>query len=398
MQNSQRPAPREERHSNLGGWSKQDREALHAELKRMPKWQPAELASRLGKPVVEVLWHLSALDAQYRSLRVSKPGSLIDRHPFEQCEEASDSEVEQEEAESRRHAKELDRALKALNAERTLTKREEDLLQVLHRRRATIAMSHHLNNGKPLSVMNDVWLEVHASLVAWLQPRVHDAVRFAEQRIALAHPTAHVVVDEIAEADIEAAVTAHARPRDTHNAARARELALWWATEYSPRNPHFCDELYPTARRAFAHYGIDLDEVRKWQPPAELAAKLATIDPLVVAGLVNPENGALLGPETVGDDSAEAEEEETMWIEPSIAICAPGPLPPHDTDLHSASVLLTDDDDDDDKSSDEEDDDDDDDEDESPAASSRGSKRSVEDDEEADGDAPPAKRARRRRK
>ncbi|KAJ3364696.1 hypothetical protein GGF32_001335 [Allomyces javanicus] len=250
-------------------WDNATKNAFFAAVARSPRWDTQAIARAIQRPVVEVHWYLSTYQYHLQQLQGSVPSAAaINDHDWPEADEASAEDMDAEEKSSAAFAQIMDRQLGMLNDGRPLTKEESMRLRVFQTSRATTAMSELHNDGKPLVIMNDVWLDLHETLVTYLRTRIRDAIFAAELRLRAQNPNTIVVVEEVTEADVASALHRSAMPRDDADRARAHELADWWNLEYEPAHPEFRDEMYARAKDRFKEYDLDLDAIRQLRPLA----------------------------------------------------------------------------------------------------------------------------------
>ncbi|KNE55756.1 hypothetical protein AMAG_01633 [Allomyces macrogynus ATCC 38327] len=250
-------------------WDDATKTAFFAAVARSPRWDTLAIARAIQRPVTEVHWYLSTYQHHSQRLQASVPTAVtIHDDEWSEADEASTEDIDAEENSSAAFAQIMDQQLAMLNDDRPLTKEEAMRLRVFQMSRATTAMSELQNDGKPLVIMTDVWLDLHETLVTYLRTRIRDAILAAELRLRAQHPNTIVVVEEVTEADVASALHRSVLPRDEVDRARAHELADWWNLEYEPAHPEFRDEMYARAKDRFKEYDLDLDAIRQLRPPA----------------------------------------------------------------------------------------------------------------------------------
>ncbi|KAJ3375695.1 hypothetical protein GGF31_002899 [Allomyces arbusculus] len=250
-------------------WDDATKNAFFSAVARSPRWDTLAIARAVQRPVSEVHWYLSTYQYHLHQLQASVPSAAaINDDDWPEADEANAEDLDVEEKSSTEFAQLMDQQLAMLNNDRPLTKDEAMRLRIFQLSRATTAMSKLHNDGKPLMIMNDVWLDLHETLVAYLRTRIRDTILAAELRLRAQHPNTIVVVEELTEADVASALHRSSMPRDAADSARAHELADWWNLVYEPAHPEFRDEMYARAKDRFKEYDLDLDVIQQLRPPA----------------------------------------------------------------------------------------------------------------------------------
>ncbi|KNE58567.1 hypothetical protein AMAG_04131 [Allomyces macrogynus ATCC 38327] len=260
-------------------WDDATKTAFFSAVARSPRWDTLAIARAIQRPVSEVHWYLSTYQHHLQQLQASVPSAVaINNDDWPEADEANAEDMDAEEKSSVAFALLMDHQLAVLNDDRPLTKEESMRLRVFQKSRATTAMSELHNDGKPLVIMNDAWLDLHETLVTYLRTRIRDAILAAELRLRAQHPNTIVVVEEVTEIDVASALHRSAMPRDDADRARAHELAEWWNLEYEPAHPEFRDEMYARAKDRFKEYDLDLDAIRQLRPPVSSSSSEASED------------------------------------------------------------------------------------------------------------------------
>ncbi|KAI9217899.1 hypothetical protein BC828DRAFT_390064 [Blastocladiella britannica] len=272
---------------NLGNWTQHDRDCLINAISRIPRWNLAAIAAAVDKPIVQVLWHLSALSHHASVMpAVTDVIEPVEIDAADEAMETSADEIALEEAASEAAARKLEVGLRALDRERPLLPTQLRSLLLIRRRRAEVLASEHLHGGTPVHIMADAWLDLLTKLRAHLCPLIHLAILEAEHRVQQSHTATTVaVVDEITGSDVRRALAAAARTRSPAFQAalesgdrRRKQWADWWELEYEPAHPGFQDEAYSAAHAVFRRMGVDLDDVHRWRPEESAAEHLARLE------------------------------------------------------------------------------------------------------------------------